>query len=54
MSRRNIRLRPVRRDEIDLRRFAAAIVALAAAAAREEERAKDPTGDDTTMKEHAA
>lgn len=37
MSRRDIRLRPVWRESIDLRRFAAAIVALAAEAQRADE-----------------
>lgn len=54
MSRRNIRLRPVRRDEIDLRRFAAAIVALAAAAAREADKTQTANKDDDTTKERAA
>lgn len=40
MSRRQIRLRPVRREQIDLRRLAAAIGALAAENARQEEAAK--------------
>jgi hypothetical protein len=37
MTRRNIRLRPVRRTEVDLRRFAAALAALAHEAARQEQ-----------------
>lgn len=37
MSRRQIRLRPVRRDQIDLRRLAAAVAAMAAEQRRQEE-----------------
>lgn len=37
MSKRNIRIRPVRRAEVDLRRFAAALAALAHEAARQEQ-----------------
>jgi hypothetical protein len=40
VSRRQIRLRPVRRKQIDLRRLAAAIGALAAENARRQEAAE--------------
>lgn len=36
MGKRNVRLRPVRRDEIDVRRLAAALAAMAAGASRPE------------------
>lgn len=41
MSRRQIRLRPVRRDQVDLRRLAAAVAAMAAEQ-RRQEKAKKP------------
>lgn len=41
MTGRQIRLRPVRREQIDLRRLAAAIAALAADNARRQEAATD-------------
>ena len=46
MSRRSIRLRPVRRAEVDLRRFAAALAALAHEAAREQQDTNQTTADD--------
>lgn len=42
MKRRNIRLRPVRKAEIDLRRLAAAVAAIAAAAERQAEGKEEP------------
>jgi hypothetical protein len=41
VTRRQIRLRPVRREQIDLQRLAAAIAALAADNARRQEAAND-------------
>lgn len=54
MTRRQIRLRPIRREAVDLRRFAAAIAALAALAAREAEEAQNNSDKNTTNEERAA
>jgi hypothetical protein len=54
MARRNIRLRPVRRAEVDLRRFAAALAALAHEAARREQMKKDTPARSASSSRDAA
>jgi hypothetical protein len=45
MGRRKIRLRPVRRDQIDLRRLAAVVAAMAADAERQKKASSEaPSG----------
>lgn len=47
MGRRNIRLRPVRRKEIDLRRLAVAVTLLAAHQQRQGDELPEPEADAT-------
>ncbi len=53
MSRRQIRLRPVRREQIDLRRLAAAITAMAAENARQQKTAETRDGSADTPRRAA-
>jgi hypothetical protein len=48
MGRRNIRLRPVRRKEIDMRRLAVAVTLLAAHKQQQSNGAAGPNGKPTT------
>jgi antitoxin component of MazEF toxin-antitoxin module len=54
VTRRSIRVRPVRREQIDLQRLAAAIAALAADDARQQEAAADKNEAPTDVPRRAA